>query len=146
MNGELRRWITLGHTLLISDGFYEMMWYTLGHTLLIDDRFLSWWPILRHSFLIDNGLLEWCLTLGHNQFSSSLRLWWIRSCGMTLHWSIAISKSTFIGDIITLLDILHWDTLHSSMVDFWDDGLFWGTVASKIVHGRHSYFIVSCEA
>ena len=33
-------------------------------------------------------------------------------------WGIAISKNTFIGDAITLLDIMHWDTLYSSMVDF----------------------------
>ena len=46
------------------------------------------------------------------------------SCGMTLHWGIAISESIFIGDTITLLDILHWDTLHSLMVDFLDDALF----------------------
>ena len=43
---------------------------------------------------------------------------------MTLHWGIAISESIFIGDTITLLDILHWDTLHSLMVDFLDDALF----------------------
>ena len=36
---------------------------------------------------------------------------------MTLHWSIAILESAFIGDTVTLLDILHWDTLYSLMVD-----------------------------
>ena len=35
-----------------------------------------------------------------------------------LHWGIAISESTFIGDTITLLDILHWDALYLLMVDF----------------------------
>ena len=43
---------------------------------------------------------------------------------MTLHRGIAISESTFIGDTVTLLYILHWDTLHSLMVDVLDDGLF----------------------
>ena len=52
---------------------------------------------------------------------------------MTLHWGIAILESIFfIGDIVTLLDILHYDTLHSLMVDFRDDGSFWDTVASEI--------------
>ena len=37
---------------------------------------------------------------------------------MTLHWGIATSKSTFIGDTVTLLDALHWDTLYSLMVIF----------------------------
>ena len=37
---------------------------------------------------------------------------------MTLHWGIAILENTFIGDTVTLLDILHQDTLHSLMVDF----------------------------
>ena len=37
---------------------------------------------------------------------------------MTLHWGIAILDSVFIGDTVTLLDILHWDTLLSLMVDF----------------------------
>ena len=37
---------------------------------------------------------------------------------MTLYWGIAISESTFIGDTVTLLNILHCDTIHSSMVDF----------------------------
>ena len=134
MDGESGWRFTLGHTPLISDGFSEVMWSTLGHTLLIDDRFLSWWPILRHSFLIDDGLLGWRPTLGHSQFSSSLGLWWIRSWGMTLHWSITISESTFIGDIVTLLNILHWDTLHSLMVAFSDDGSFWYTIASEIAH------------
>ena len=43
---------------------------------------------------------------------------------MTLYWGIAILESTFIVDIVTLLDILHLDTLHSLMVNFLDDGLF----------------------
>ena len=37
---------------------------------------------------------------------------------MILHWGITISESTFIGDTVTLLDILHWDTLLSLMMDF----------------------------
>ena len=37
---------------------------------------------------------------------------------MTLHWGIATSESTFIGDTVTLLDALHWDTLYSLMVIF----------------------------
>ena len=43
---------------------------------------------------------------------------------MTLHWGTTISESTFIGDIVTLLDTLHWATLYSLMVDFLDDDLF----------------------
>ena len=39
MDGELRRWITLGHPPLTSDGFSEVMWSTLGHTPLINDSF-----------------------------------------------------------------------------------------------------------
>ena len=60
---------------------------------------------------------------------------------MNLHWGIAISESTFIRDTIILLDILHWDTLHSLMIDFWDDGLFRDMIASKIVYGRHNHSI-----
>ena len=37
---------------------------------------------------------------------------------MTLHWGIALLESVFIGDTVTLLDIMHWDTLYSLMVDF----------------------------
>ena len=37
---------------------------------------------------------------------------------MTLHWGITISEGVFIGDTVTLLDILHWDTFYSLMVDF----------------------------
>ena len=43
---------------------------------------------------------------------------------MTLYWGIAISERVFIGDTITLLDTLHYDTLYSLMVDFLDDDLF----------------------
>ena len=39
---------------------------------------------------------------------------------MTLHWGIAISEGVFIGDIVTLLGILHWDTLLSLMMDFFE--------------------------
>ena len=60
---------TLGHTLFISDGFSEVIWSILGHTLHIDDVFL----------------VRWRFTLRHSQFVSSLGLWWIKSCGMTLH-------------------------------------------------------------
>ncbi|KAL6328571.1 hypothetical protein AAG906_038766 [Vitis piasezkii] len=44
------------------------------------------------------------------------------SCGMTLHWGIAISEGVFIGDTVALLDTLHWDTLYSSMVGHSRDG------------------------
>ena len=71
-----------------------------------------------------------CLALRHSQFASSLGLRWIRSCGMTLYWGIAILERVFIGDTVTLLDTLHWDTLYSLMVDSWDDDLFWDTIAS----------------
>ena len=60
---------TLGHTLFISDGFSEVIWSILGHTPHIDDVFL----------------VRWRFTLRHSQFVSSLGLWWIKSCGMTLH-------------------------------------------------------------
>ncbi|KAL6327381.1 hypothetical protein AAG906_019071 [Vitis piasezkii] len=40
------------------------------------------------------------------------------SCGMTLHWGIAISEGVFIGDTVALLDTLHWDTLYSSTAGF----------------------------
>lgn len=39
MNGKLRGWFTLGHTLLISDGFSEAIWSILGHTPITDDGF-----------------------------------------------------------------------------------------------------------
>ena len=65
---------------------------------------------------------------------------------MNLHWGTTISKSIFIGDTIIILDILHLDTLLSSMVDFLDDGLFLNTIASKIMHGRHSHSIISYRA
>ena len=99
----------------IYTGVYPAHWW----------RFLSWW----------------CLTLRHSQFISLHGLWWIRSCGMTLHWGIAISESTFIGDTVTLLDTLHWDTLYSLMVDFWDD-LFWGIVPSSVMDFDLSQSIV----
>ena len=53
---------------------------------------------------------------------------------MTLHWGIAISESAFIGDTVTLLDTLHWDTLYSLMVDFWDDDLFWDIALSSVMN------------
>ena len=40
-------------------------------------------------------LSGWCLALRHSQFTFSLGLWWIRSYGMALHWSIAIFKKYF---------------------------------------------------
>ena len=39
---------------------------------------------------------------------------------MTLHRGIAISEGVFIGDTVALLDTLHWDTLYSSMVGFFE--------------------------
>ena len=57
----------------------------------------------------------------------------------------AFSESTFIGDTITLLDILQWDTFLSSMVDYWDDSLFWDTVALEIVYGGHNHSIIFVE-
>ena len=65
---------------------------------------------------------------------------------MNLHWGTTISESIFIGDTIIILDILLWDLLLSSMVDFWDDGLFLDTIASKIMHGKHSHSIISYGA
>ena len=59
---------------------------------------------------------------------------WQFLSGMTLHWGITIPESAFIGDTVTPLNILHWDTLHSLMIDFWDDGSFWDIVASRIAH------------
>ena len=47
---------------------------------------------------------------------------------------IAILEGVFIGDTVTLLGILHWDTLLTLvMVFFRDDGLFWDMIASEIV-------------
>ena len=89
-------------------------------------------------------LLGWCLALRHSQFASSRGLWWVRSSGMTLHWGIAISDGVFIGDTVTLLDTLHWDTLYSSMVGFWDDDFIWGVALSLVMHFdwslEHSHF------
>ena len=89
-------------------------------------------------------LSGWCFTLRHSQFVSLRGLWWIRSCRMTLHWGIATSESTFIGDTVTLLDTLHCDTLYSLMVDFWDDDLFWGIAFSSVMDFdfslEHSHF------
>ena len=133
MDEESRWWITLGHTPLINYGFWEATLSTLGHTPLIDDSFL----------------VGWHFALRHSQFAFSRGSWWIRSCWMTIHWSITISESAFIGDTVTLLDTLHWDTLYSSMVDFWDDNLFWGIVLSSVMdldfsleHSHFRWFIL----
>ena len=64
---------------------------------------------------------------------------------MTLHWGIATSESTFIGDTVTLLDTLHWDTLYSLMVDFWDDDLFWGIALSSVMDFDLSWGIVTSD-
>ena len=39
---------------------------------------------------------------------------------MTLHWGIAILEGVFIGDTVTLLGILHWDTLLSLVMVFFE--------------------------
>ena len=39
---------------------------------------------------------------------------------MTLHWGIAILEGVFIGDTVTLLGILHWDTLLSLLMVFFE--------------------------
>ena len=120
-NGELRRWIYTG-----AYPFYQW-WIFRG-----DMIYTGAYPAHRWQFL-----LRWCLALGHSQFLFGS--WWIRSCGMILHWSIAILESAFIRDTITLLDIPHCDTLHSLMVDFWDD-LFWGIAFSSMMD-----FDLSCS-
>ena len=97
------------------------------------------WGILPHWWRFLSG---WCFTLRHSQFVSLRGLWWIRSCGMTLHWGIATSEGTFIGDTVTLLDTLHWDTLYSLMVDFWYDDLFWGITLSSMMDFDLSWSIV----
>ena len=130
-------WWMRSYDMIYTGAYLSYQWWIFG----CDVIYTGMYPTHRWQFL-----LGWCFALRHSQFASSLGLWWIRSCGMTLHWSIAISKSTFIRDTITPLDILHWDTLHSSMVDFWDDGLFWDTFVSEIVHGRHSHSIISYGA
>ena len=68
---------------------------------------------------------------------------------MTLHWGIAISEGVFIGDTVALLDTLHWDTLYSSMVGFWDDDFIWGVALSLVMdfdwsleHSHFSWFIL----
>ena len=156
-DGELRWWIYTRACPFYQWWISEVIWSILGHTPLIDDSFLWDDPTLGHSRdgenfslehshpiwsftrghtprINDSFLVGWRFTLRHSQFASSLGLWWIRSYGMTLHWGTAIPKSTFIEDTVTPLDILHWDTLHSLMIDFWDDGLFWDTIASDIAH------------
>ena len=89
---------------------------TLGHTPLIDDVFfrddaLHW------------GIVSLLLHLGYDGLAV---------VGWPYTRGVALSDSVFIGDTVTLLDILHWDAFYSLMVDFWDDGSFWDTVASKI--------------
>ena len=37
---------------------------------------------------------------------------------MIIHWGIAILESTFIGDVVALLDILHWNIFLSLKDDF----------------------------
>ena len=55
------------------------MWSTLGHTPLIDDSF----------------------------FQDDTFHWGMATLLDPLHWGIVISESTFIGDTVILLDILH---------------------------------------
>ena len=113
--------------------FYQ--WWTFrGDVIYTRPYPAHWWRFL----------LGWCLALRHSQFDASLGLWWIRCCGMTLHRGIAILESVFSGDTVTLLDTLHWDTLYSLMVDFWDDDLFWGVTLSLVMDFvfllEHSHF------
>ena len=85
--------------------------------------------------------MGWLFALRHSQFASSLGLWWIRSYGMTLHWGTIILESIFIGDTVVLLDILHRDTLHSLMIDFWDDGFFKTQLLQRLHVLRHKPLI-----
>ena len=113
---------------------YYQWWIFIGVVI-----YIGAYPAHRWHFL--SG---WCFALRHSQFASSLGLWWIRSCWMTLHWGIAISGSAFIGDTVTLLDALHWDAFHSLIVDFWDDDLLWGVTFSLVMDFvfslEHSHF------
>ena len=58
-------------------------------------------------------------------------------------------RERFFIDTVTLLNTLHWDTLYSYMVDFWDDDLFWGIVLSSVMdldfsleHSHFRWFIL----
>ena len=133
MDRELRWWFTLG-------AYPSYQWWIFRGDVV----YIGAYPAHRWRFL--SG---WCLALRHSQFASSLGLWWIRSCWMTLHWAIAISESVFIGDTVALLNTLHWDTLYSSMVSFWDDDFIWGIALSLVMdfdwsleHSHFSWFIL----
>ena len=135
-------WAILG----ISWRLFLRAWWMRSYDMIYTGAypFYQWW-IFRGDMIYTGAypahrwqfLLRWCLALGHSQFLFGS--WWIRSCGMILHWSIAILESAFIRDTITLLDIPHCDTLHSLMVDFWDD-LFWGIAFSSMMD-----FDLSCS-
>ena len=94
----LRAWWMRSYDMIYTRTYSSYQWSIFEGDVIYTGAY----PAHRWQFL-----LRWCLTLGYNQFTFSLGLWWIRSCGMTLYWGIAISESTFIGDIVTLLDILH---------------------------------------
>ena len=107
MDGELRWWFTLGIPLLSVMDFQRCRFYTGAY------------PPHRWRFL--SGC---CLALRHSQFASSLGLWChldydgLAVVGWPYTRGVALSDSVFIGDTVTLLDILHWDTFYSLMVDF----------------------------
>lgn len=122
---------------MIYTGAYpSYQWWIFGSDMIYTRAYPDhWWRFLS----------GWCFALRHIQFTSSLGLWWIGSCGMTLHWGIAISESAFIGDTITLLDTQHWDTLYSLMVDFRDDDLCWGIALSSMMDFDLSWSIVTSD-
>ena len=85
------------------------MWSTLGHTPLIGDGFL----------------VGWRFALRHSQFASSLGLWWIKSCRMTLHWGHSHSRGHFLLEIQSPYSIFyivthstHWWLIFEMMVHF----------------------------
>ena len=70
-------------------------------------------------------LSGWCLALRHSQFTSSLGLWWIKSCRMTLHWGHSHSRGHFLLEIQSPYSIFyivthstHWWLIFEMMVYF----------------------------
>ena len=89
-------------------------------------------------------LLGWWLALRHNQFASSLGLWChldfdgLAVVGWPYTGGVVVLESAFIGDTVTLLDILHWDTLLSLMT-------YWGIVVSLAMDYGLSWSIVTSD-
>ena len=116
---ELRRWITLGHTSLISDGFSKVIWSTRGHAPFLGDIFFwndptlghshfrvrFYWrynhstrySALRHIPLIDGWFLRWWFILRHGCFRDCTCWDIVLSLAMDfdLSWSIDTSDGLY---------------------------------------------------